>query len=222
MCKWCTFTFIGKETSKSLEASNPVIFPLISNSIFTGIVYDNACHLDTYILNREPRPWEYLRCFVDITHFRGHKKVKYRLDSILSSPGSSPRPCPNRPLSWIKVCQKGKKKDLDKVLTKITWAICQSLKYFVLFEALFSYHFIVTIFFSNHVSRGHLGCSRGYDASLYKPFLGEEMQMTQGREQINAIIEKVASSLRQMSYVSYMTILRVMFGFRNLKSRGAI
>ena len=30
-----------------------------------GIFYDNACNFHTYLLGREPREWEYLRCLVD-------------------------------------------------------------------------------------------------------------------------------------------------------------
>ena len=47
-----------------------------------GIFYDNACNFHTYLLGREPREWEYLRCLVDGMHFRGHKKQQKRSVSL--------------------------------------------------------------------------------------------------------------------------------------------
>ena len=41
-----------------------------------GIIFDHACGLDAFILNREPREFEYLRCLVDGSHWQGHKKLK--------------------------------------------------------------------------------------------------------------------------------------------------
>ena len=38
-----------------------------------GVVFDNACNLDQYILNREPRDFEYLRCLVDGAHWQVYK-----------------------------------------------------------------------------------------------------------------------------------------------------
>ena len=41
-----------------------------------GVIFDFACGLDRYILNREPREFEFLRCLVDGSHWQGHKKMK--------------------------------------------------------------------------------------------------------------------------------------------------
>ena len=41
-----------------------------------GVVYDNACNLNQYVLNREPREFEFLRMLVDGSHWSGHKKYK--------------------------------------------------------------------------------------------------------------------------------------------------
>ena len=35
-----------------------------------GVIFDHACGLDQYILNREPREFEYLRCLVDGAHWQ--------------------------------------------------------------------------------------------------------------------------------------------------------
>ena len=35
-----------------------------------GVIFDFACGLDQYILNREPREFEYLRCLVDGAHWQ--------------------------------------------------------------------------------------------------------------------------------------------------------
>ena len=41
-----------------------------------GVIFDHSCGLDTYILNREPREFEYLRCLVDGSHWNGQKKLR--------------------------------------------------------------------------------------------------------------------------------------------------
>ena len=41
-----------------------------------GVVFDHACGFNTYLLSREPRNWEFLRCMVDGSHWSGHKKLK--------------------------------------------------------------------------------------------------------------------------------------------------
>ena len=41
-----------------------------------GVIYDYSCGLDNYLLNREPREFQYLQCFVDGAHWNGHKKTK--------------------------------------------------------------------------------------------------------------------------------------------------
>ena len=35
-----------------------------------GIIFDHACGLDQYILNMEPKEFEYLRCLVDGAHWQ--------------------------------------------------------------------------------------------------------------------------------------------------------
>lgn len=35
-----------------------------------GVIFDHACGLDQYILNREPREFEFLRCLVDGAHWQ--------------------------------------------------------------------------------------------------------------------------------------------------------
>ena len=49
-----------------------------------GVFYDNACNFHTYLLGREPKEWEYLRCLVDGMHYRGHKKTQKRFLKITS------------------------------------------------------------------------------------------------------------------------------------------
>ena len=58
------------------------MFRDLDTSKLKGVFYDNACNLHSYILNREPREWQYLRCLVDGMHFRGHKKTKKGYESI--------------------------------------------------------------------------------------------------------------------------------------------
>lgn len=41
-----------------------------------GVIFDHACGLDAYILNREPREFQFLRCLVDGSHWNGQKKLK--------------------------------------------------------------------------------------------------------------------------------------------------
>ena len=47
-----------------------------------GIIFDNACGLDRYILNREPREFEYLRCLVDGAHWQVYYFVCAQLHII--------------------------------------------------------------------------------------------------------------------------------------------
>ena len=35
-----------------------------------GVIFNHACGLDAYILNREPREYEFLRCLVDGSHWQ--------------------------------------------------------------------------------------------------------------------------------------------------------
>ena len=41
-----------------------------------GVIFDFACGLDNYLLNREPREFQYLRCLVDGSHWQGQKKMR--------------------------------------------------------------------------------------------------------------------------------------------------
>ena len=41
-----------------------------------GIVFDFACGFNLFLLNWEPREWEFLRTWVDGSHWNGHKKLK--------------------------------------------------------------------------------------------------------------------------------------------------
>ena len=44
----------------------------INHDRVEGIVYDNACNFNSYIMNREPRTYEYLRTLVDGCHWLNH------------------------------------------------------------------------------------------------------------------------------------------------------
>ena len=50
--------------------------PWLIINCFTGIIFDHACGLSSYIYNREPRRFEYLRTLVDGSHWSGHKRLK--------------------------------------------------------------------------------------------------------------------------------------------------
>ena len=41
---------------------------------YSGIIYDNGCNTHTYIQQREPREWEYMRCIIDRAHYSGHRR----------------------------------------------------------------------------------------------------------------------------------------------------
>ena len=41
-----------------------------------GVIFDHSCGLDTFILNREPSDFEYLRGLVDGSHWNGQKKLR--------------------------------------------------------------------------------------------------------------------------------------------------
>ena len=43
---------------------------------FSGIISDFGCGFHAYLLAREPREWEYLRCIIDGAHWQGHRKTK--------------------------------------------------------------------------------------------------------------------------------------------------
>ena len=48
----------------------------VDMSKLEGVIFDNACGLDAYMLNREPREFQYLRCLVDGSHWQGQNKLK--------------------------------------------------------------------------------------------------------------------------------------------------
>ena len=64
---------------------------------------------------------------------------------------------------------------------------------------------------------GHLGCSSGYNFNEYKKHLDITVN-SQGREQINSIIEKCTASLRQKNYFNFMRYMKAFFAIRNLMS----
>ena len=117
-----------------------------------GVIFDFACGLQRYALNREPENFEFVRFLVDGCHFQGQKKLK-RPDS-----------------------RSGKS--------------------------------------------GHLGCSTGYNWSLYKQYskVSEDGARgnSQGREQMHSILDKLGRSLRQKNYSNFMHYMRVFFCIRNL------
>jgi hypothetical protein len=41
-----------------------------------GVIFDHSCGLDQYLLNREPREFEYLRCLVDGSHWSSQKRLR--------------------------------------------------------------------------------------------------------------------------------------------------
>ena len=71
---------LGFEINLNPESPHNLFRVLMCRDLDTenlkGVFYDNACNFHTYLLGREPREWEYLRCLVDGMHFRGHKKTK--------------------------------------------------------------------------------------------------------------------------------------------------
>ena len=108
---------------------------LINRIKLEGIIYDNACNLQKFFLNRDPRDFKFTRFIVDGCHFAGQKKQK-----------------------------KGNFKT---------------------------------------GSNGHLGCSSSYNYMEYKKYISEGddgASNSQGREQINSVLNRMAPSLRQMSY----------------------
>ena len=117
-----------------------------------GVVFDFACGLQRYALNREPENFQYLRFLVDGCHFQGQKKLR--------------------------------KPD------------------------------------SRSGRSGHLGCSSGYNWSLYKQHssvaeVGARGN-SQGREQMHAVLDKLGRSLRQKNYYNFMHYMKTFFSIRNL------
>ena len=116
-----------------------------------GIIYDYACGLQRYALNREPVVFQYKRFLVDGCHFRGHSK-------------------------------KSKRKTANK--------------------------------------SGHTGCSNSSNFMEYKAFTSKHKDgghLSQGREIMHSVLDKLAPSLRQKNYANFMRSLIVFFTIRNLK-----
>ena len=61
--------------------------------------------------------------------------------------------------------------------------------------------------FSMSKSKGHTGCSTGFNSSLYRDTLSENLN-TAGREQMHACLDKLTSSLTQMNFVRETFIKR--------------
>ena len=66
---------------------------------------------------------------------------------------------------------------------------------------------------------GHNGCSDGFNFNEYKKYLQPGFN-SQGREQMHSQLNELTKSLQQMSYLNYMTFLKVWFAMQNLKNRG--
>ena len=54
---------------------------------------------------------------------------------------------------------------------------------------------------------GHIGCSDSFNWNLYKKHTKETVN-SQGREQLHALIENCAASLRLMSYQHFMIFMK--------------
>ena len=70
-------------------------------------------------------------------------------------------------------------------------------------------------------SKGHLGCSEGFNWNLYKgAYSKDEAVNSQSREQMHAILDNLSKSMRLMNYQNFMLSLYVFFGTTNLHNRG--
>ena len=54
--------------------------PTMENCL-QGVVYDNACTLSKYLLNREAKKFQYLRVLVDGMHWTGHRRTRGETES---------------------------------------------------------------------------------------------------------------------------------------------
>ena len=72
---------------------------------------------------------------------------------------------------------------------------------------------------NNKGKGGHNGCSDGFNFNEYKKYLQPGFN-SQGREQMHSQLNELTKSLQQMSYLNYMTFLKVWFALQNLKNRG--
>ena len=50
-----------------------------------GVIFDHACGLDQYLLNREPREFEYLRCLVDGAHWQVRAIICHNITNVTNS-----------------------------------------------------------------------------------------------------------------------------------------
>ena len=64
---------------------------------------------------------------------------------------------------------------------------------------------------------GHLGCPSSYNFNAYKEFSNVKLN-SQGREQVNSLIEKCASTLRLKTYHNLMRYIIFFFSVRNIMS----
>ena len=77
---------------------------------------------------------------------------------------------------------------------------------------------LVIQFYEDNINKG---CSTGYNYNEYKEHIQADFN-SQAREQMHAILQKMAPSLWMMNYKSFMIVMRVFFMIRNLKIKGAI
>ena len=59
----------GVTIEKKHERRSTIWWFITRSSRLKGVIYDNACNFHSYLLGREPREWQYLRCLVDGAHF---------------------------------------------------------------------------------------------------------------------------------------------------------
>ena len=76
---------MGFELMKNPESPRNVFRFLMTRDIsldpekencLKGVIYDNACTLSKYILNREAKRFQYLRLLVDGMHWTGHRRTR--------------------------------------------------------------------------------------------------------------------------------------------------
>ena len=136
---------LGFEIMKNQESANNMFRILscldIDLTSLKAVVYDHACGLNSFMMNREAREFKHVKTLVDGLHYKSHT-----------------------------------------------------------------------------------GCSESFNSQLYKEALKPRVGNlnTAGREQINSKLQNMASSFRQMNYVSTIQMLKVYFGINNLESKGVI
>ena len=71
VCNLLTDTISAEECK---ESAHNIFRLLMSRDLnlhsLQGVIFDHACGLDQYILNREPSEFEFLRCLVDGAHWQ--------------------------------------------------------------------------------------------------------------------------------------------------------